>query len=60
LQFRAEIFNIFNHPSLAIPNSSIFTGSTANSTDTVLGNAGLIQNTSTQSRQVQLALKVVF
>ena len=59
LQFRAEIFNIFNHPSLAVPNAGVFTGS-AFSGESPLATAGQIITTTETSRQVQLALKVVF
>jgi hypothetical protein len=55
-QFRAEGFNVLNHPNLALPNLvefSDFTG-VPNSA------AGQITSTVTNSRQVQLALKVRF
>jgi hypothetical protein len=61
LQFRAEFFNIFNHPNLAAPNflndsnNSIF-----DSTGAPIGNAGQIASTSTASRQIQLGLKLVW
>src|SRR5262249_51224921 len=59
LQFRAEFFNIFNHPNFALPNvtvnSSAF-GTIASTTDVAntnpLGDGG--------PRLLQLALKVVF
>jgi hypothetical protein len=59
LQFRAEMFNIFNHPNLALPtvaiNSSSF-GSIASTVDVAngnpLGDGG--------PRLVQFALKLVF
>jgi hypothetical protein len=49
LQFRAEIFNLFNHAQFAAPG-------------TVVGapNFGVIQSTVKSSRQVQFALKYVF
>jgi len=62
VQFRAEFFNILNHPNLAAPNflndsnnNSIF-----NPNGSVLGNAGVIGSTSTSSRQIQLGLKLVW
>ncbi len=54
LQFRAEAFNIFNHANFASPNPVVFAG---NSTSP---SAGVITLTSTTSRQIQLALKLLF
>jgi len=62
VQFRAEFFNILNHPNLAAPNflndsnnNSIF-----NLDGSLSGNAGVIGSTSTSSRQIQLGLKLVW
>ena len=54
VQFRAEFFNILNHPSFQNPNSTIFAGTAYNSS------AGTITATNSQPRQIQLALKIVF
>ena len=56
IQFRAEAFNIMNHPSfqLLATNTQIFAGTALNAS------AGKIQATNSQPRQVQLALKVLF
>jgi outer membrane receptor protein involved in Fe transport len=59
LQFRAEFFNLFNHPNFALPNASVFSqavngGATPNPT------FGKITATTTNSRQIQFALKLLF
>ena len=54
VQFRAEAFNILNHPSFQNPANTIFAGTAVN------GSAGRITATNSQPRQIQLALKVVF
>jgi hypothetical protein len=54
LEFRAEIFNILNHTNLGMPNNTIFNGASRNAT------AGQIASTSTKSRQIQLALRLLF
>ena len=50
LQFRAEFFNIFNHPQFANPVS----------TDVSQPNFGWITGTSVNPRLIQLALKYIF
>src|SRR5579862_4731057 len=54
LQFRAEFFNILNHTNFNTPNLITFTPSGVSPT------AGAINNTSTTSRQVQFALKLLW
>jgi hypothetical protein len=56
VQFRAEAFNILNHPSfqLLAANTQIFAGTALNAS------AGKIQATNSSPRQLQLALKIVF
>jgi len=59
LQFRAEFFNILNHPNFALPNASAFVqaadgGGNPNPT------FGKITATTTSSRQIQFALKLLF
>jgi hypothetical protein len=49
LQFRMEIFNLFNTPQLGMPVRFIDTPE-----------AGSIQNTANTSRQIQFALKLYF
>jgi hypothetical protein len=54
LQFRAEAFNVLNHANFAYPNEVIFQGANYSSS------AGVITNTSTTSRQIQFALKLMY
>ncbi|HML15383.1 MAG TPA: hypothetical protein VK419_00090, partial [Bryobacteraceae bacterium] len=54
LQFRAEFFNVLNHPNFNTPNAVVFTPSGVSPT------AGLITSTSTTSRQIQLGLKLLW
>jgi hypothetical protein len=54
LQFRAETFNIFNHANFAVPNEVVFTGTSFSSS------AGQVTYTSTSSRQLQFAMKLLF
>ena len=54
LQFRAEFFNILNHPNFGVPNDTVFSGTALNAS------AGLITSTATNSRQIQFALKLMF
>jgi len=59
LQFRAEFFNVPNHPNFALPptgSSVVFSGASGRPNPT----AGQIVRTITTSRQIQFALRLSF
>jgi hypothetical protein len=61
LQFRAECFNLANHPNFQAPGTNyrrIFDGSTQG--NLVSTAVGALTATTTSSRQIQLGLKLVF
>jgi hypothetical protein len=61
LQFRAECFNLPNHPNFAVPSGRIaFTGVNPDGSPIVAPTWGRITSTVTTSRQIQLGLKLVF
>ncbi len=60
LQFRAEISNLLNHTNFNTPNLIVFTPPTATNPTGLSGTAGAITSTSTSSRQVQFALKLLW
>jgi hypothetical protein len=54
LEFRAECFNLQNRANFGTPNPVVFSGSS------ISPSAGLITNTTTTSRQLQLGVKLIF
>jgi hypothetical protein len=54
LQFRAEMFNVFNHANFSYPNEIVFNGNAYSPS------AGVITQTNGTSRQLQFALKLMF
>ena len=66
VQFRWEVFNVFNHPNFSLPSASVYSGAAvtgangATAAEQPLSTAALITSTATRSRQMQFALKVVF
>ncbi|MBI2817160.1 MAG: TonB-dependent receptor [Acidobacteria bacterium] len=58
LEFRAEVFNITNHANFALPNRTVFAA--RQDVEAPVANAGRIDSTSSTSRQIQFALKLLF
>jgi len=56
LQFRSELFNLFNHTNFNTPNPVVYAASTGSPSPT----AGVITSTSTSSRHVQFGLKLLW
>jgi hypothetical protein len=54
-QFRAEFFNVLNHPNLSAPAHTLF-----DSNGNLVSNAGQITSTTNAARQIQLGLKITF
>lgn len=63
LQFRAEFFNILNHPNFGPPSAGIFAGASSDLgpfSESPDGGAGQITTTQGKPRQIQFALRVEF
>jgi outer membrane receptor protein involved in Fe transport len=61
VEFRAESFNLANHPNFAVPSGLVaFTGVNPNGIPVIAPNWGVISSTVTTSRQIQFALKLTF
>ncbi len=56
-QFRAEIFNVFNHPNFSSPTDNL---QVFDKNGQPISSAGLIDSTQTTSRQIQFALKLIW
>jgi hypothetical protein len=66
LQFRAEIFNILNRANFSMPSGTVFQGAVSGTSvnrtvyDKTVNAVAQIKSTATTSRQIQLALKLIF
>jgi hypothetical protein len=68
VQFRAEFFNVLNHPNFALPQASIFPGAAQDLTpfsEQANGNAGqitkvVVPSGGTGARNLQFALRIEF
>ncbi|MGI8743920.1 MAG: TonB-dependent receptor domain-containing protein [Bryobacteraceae bacterium] len=58
LQFRAECFNVANHPNFQAPSTT--TRQIFNLAGQLSSTAGVLTQTTTSSRQIQFALKLLF
>jgi len=56
LQFRTEVFNLFNHTNFNAPNPVVYASGTGGPSPT----AGVITATSNTSRQIQFGLKLLW
>jgi hypothetical protein len=68
IQFRAEAFNLLNHPTFQNPNNTVFAGAIPGANPLapqlpgvgVNASAGRITAVNSQPRQIQLGLKIIF
>jgi len=60
IQFRAEVFNILNHPDFGDPGVSSGAADIFDATGAPIPTAGVLTTTTLDSREVQFALKVVW
>ncbi len=60
VQFRVEAFNVLNRPNFAPPTANNIVFDNSHTTQPGVPGAGLITSTSTNSRQIQFGLKLIF
>jgi hypothetical protein len=60
IQFRAEVFNLMNHPNFSLPNQNVFSQTTVGN-GAINPQAGKITSTTPNNqREIQFGLKFVF
>jgi len=60
IQFRAEFFNILNHANFNVPSLGDGNTNMLNGDGTVNGGAGLLTQTTTDPREIQFAIKLIW
>jgi hypothetical protein len=60
VQFRAEFFNILNHANFNVPSLGDTNTNMLNGDGTVNGSAGLLTQTTTDPREIQFAIKLIW
>jgi hypothetical protein len=60
VQFRAEFFNILNHANFNVPSLGDGNTNMLNGDGTVNGGAGLLTQTTTDPREIQFAIKLIW
>jgi hypothetical protein len=60
VQFRAEFFNILNHPNFGDPNVPNAEADLFNATGASIGSVGHLTTTTTTAREIQFALKLAW
>jgi hypothetical protein len=60
VQFRAEFFNILNHANFNVPSLGDGYTNMLNGDGTVNGSAGLLTQTTTDPREIQFAIKLIW
>ena len=60
VQFRAEVFNILNHPNFGVPNMGNGEGDIFDATGTPISTVGKLTTTTTTAREIQFALKLIW